>query len=50
MPNPKTGTVTMDIKKAIKDIREGKIDFKPDKKWNSSCFNSKGFPCPKKDL
>jgi len=31
MPNPKTGTVTTDIKKAIKEIKEGKIDFKPDK-------------------
>ena len=31
MPNPKTGTVTMDIKKAIKDIKGGKIDFKVDK-------------------
>ena len=31
MPNPKTGTVTMDIKKAIIDIKGGKIDFKVDK-------------------
>jgi len=31
MPNPKTGTVTMDIKKAISDIKSGKIDFKVDK-------------------
>ena len=31
MPNPKTGTVTMDIKKAISDIKGGKIDFKVDK-------------------
>ena len=31
MPNPKTGTVTMDIKKAITDIKGGKIDFKVDK-------------------
>ncbi|MBN09122.1 MAG: 50S ribosomal protein L1 [Flavobacteriaceae bacterium] len=31
MPNPKTGTVTMDIKKAIIDIKAGKIDFKVDK-------------------
>ena len=28
MPNPKTGTVTMDIKKAILDVKGGKIDFK----------------------
>ncbi len=31
MPNPKTGTVTMDIAKAVKDSKGGKIDFKVDK-------------------
>lgn len=31
MPNPKTGTVTMDIKKAISDVKGGKIDFKVEK-------------------
>lgn len=31
MPNPKTGTVTMDIAKAINDVKAGKIDFKVDK-------------------
>jgi large subunit ribosomal protein L1 len=31
MPNPKTGTVTMDIAKAVSDIKSGKIDFKVDK-------------------
>ncbi len=31
MPNPKTGTVTMDIAKAVVDIKSGKIDFKVDK-------------------
>ena len=31
MPNPKTGTVTTDIKKAITEIKGGKIDFKVDK-------------------
>lgn len=31
MPNPKTGTVTMDIKKAVKDVKGGKIDFKVEK-------------------
>jgi len=31
MPNPKTGTVTMDIAKAVKDVKGGKIDFKVDK-------------------
>lgn len=31
MPNPKTGTVTMDIAKAVTDVKAGKIDFKVDK-------------------
>ncbi|WP_304062023.1 50S ribosomal protein L1 [Hoylesella loescheii] len=31
MPNPKSGTVTMDVAKAVKDIKSGKIDFKVDK-------------------
>ncbi len=31
MPNPKTGTVTMDIKKAVADVKGGKIDFKVDR-------------------
>lgn len=31
MPNPKTGTVTMDIAKAVTDAKGGKIDFKVDK-------------------
>jgi large subunit ribosomal protein L1 len=31
MPNPKTGTVTLDIGKAVSDVKAGKIDFKVDK-------------------
>ncbi len=31
MPNPKAGTVTMDIGKAVKDVKSGKIDFKVDR-------------------
>lgn len=31
MPNPKTGTVTMEVGKAVKDVKAGKIDFKVDK-------------------
>lgn len=31
MPNPKTGTVTMDVAKAITEVKAGKIDFKVDK-------------------
>jgi large subunit ribosomal protein L1 len=34
MPNPKTGTVTMDVAKAIQDIKGGKINFKVDKQAN----------------
>ena len=31
MPNPKTGTVTMDVGKAVAEVKAGKIDFKVDK-------------------
>ena len=31
MPNPKSGTVTMDVAKAVKEVKGGKIDFKVDK-------------------
>ena len=31
MPNPKTGTVTMEVGKAVKEVKAGKIDFKVDK-------------------
>jgi large subunit ribosomal protein L1 len=31
MPNPKSGTVTMDVGKAVQDVKAGKIDFKVDK-------------------
>ena len=31
MPNPKTGTVTMDVASAVKEVKAGKIDFKVDK-------------------
>ena len=31
MPNPKSGTVRMDVAKAVKEVKQGKIDFKVDK-------------------
>lgn len=34
MPNPKTGTVTMDVTKAVNDIKGGKIDFRVDRNAN----------------
>ena len=34
MPNPKTGTVTLDVAKVVKDIKGGKINFKVDKQNN----------------
>jgi len=34
MPNPKTGTVTMDVAKAVTEIKGGKIEFRVDKHAN----------------
>jgi large subunit ribosomal protein L1 len=34
MPNPKTGTVTMDVAKAVNDIKGGRIEFRVDKHAN----------------
>ncbi|WP_025730775.1 50S ribosomal protein L1 [Atopobacter phocae] len=34
MPNPKTGTVTMDVKKAVEEIKAGKVTYRTDKAGN----------------
>ena len=31
MPNPRTGTVTMDVKTAVREIKQGKVDFRTDR-------------------
>jgi large subunit ribosomal protein L1 len=44
MPNPKLGTVTSDIKKAVKDIKEGQVEIKNDKDGNlATSIGKKSF-------
>ncbi len=37
MPNPKTGTVTMEIGKAVEEIKKGKVTYRTDKEGNINC-------------
>ncbi|MBP5635663.1 MAG: 50S ribosomal protein L1 [Bacteroidales bacterium] len=48
MPNPKTGTVTMDLANAVKDVKAGKIDFKVDKTGIVHCAVGKVSFTPEK--
>lgn len=41
MPNPKTGTVTMDVKKAVEEIKKGKVEYRVDKEGNINCLIGK---------
>ena len=45
MPNPKLGTVTADVKKAVKALKEGQIEIKNDKDGNiAASIGKKSFP------
>jgi len=47
MPNPKTGTVTLDVGKAVKEIKSGKADFRLDKAANiHACVGKSSFEIP----
>ena len=50
MPNPKTGTVTMDVTKAVADIKGGKITFRVDKHSNLHLIIGKASRSPVEQL
>lgn len=41
MPNPKTGTVTMDVTNAVNEVKKGKITYRVDKAGNINCLIGK---------
>jgi large subunit ribosomal protein L1 len=48
MPNPKSGTVTLEVGKAVKEVKAGKIDFKIDKQGIIHCSIGKASFSPDK--
>jgi len=50
MPNPKTGTVTMDVARAIKEIKAGKVEYRLDKAANIHCRIGKASFTPEQLL
>ncbi len=43
MPNPKTGTVTVDVARAVKEVKAGKVEFRVDKTGIIHCAGGQGF-------